>query len=270
MTKVSIIMASYNYAQYIKKAIDSILAQTFDNWELIVVDDGSIDNSVEIIKSYCEKDLRIKLYQHENAQNKGLKETLLLGLSKAQGEWVAFLESDDEFEPQNLEEKIKIIEKRKTVQLLFSKVNFVCENDNLKEKESKLRKILDIISKKNYPCNLFYDLAFYNYILTFSNVLIKKDAILKLNFDVPDDYLLDWWLWIQLSYKNDFYFIDKPLLNWRLHEQSYIQNSKKNPINQLNIRMFYLKTFITKINFKALFIFVISLLNTFVKKLISP
>lgn len=94
---ISIITASYNYENYIKETIESVLNQTYTNWELIIVDDGSKDNSVEVIKSYCEKDSRIKLFQHEGGVNKGLAETIKLGISKAQGEWIAFLESDDKF-----------------------------------------------------------------------------------------------------------------------------------------------------------------------------
>ena len=67
--KVSIITASYNYQDYVKETIESVMAQTYPHWEMVIVDDGSKDNSVEVIKSYCSKDERIKLYQHEVAHN---------------------------------------------------------------------------------------------------------------------------------------------------------------------------------------------------------
>jgi len=72
--KFSIIMASYNYAGYISQGIESVINQTYQNFELIIVDDGSVDNSVEIIKSYCEKDNRIKLYCHN--KNRGLSKQI--------------------------------------------------------------------------------------------------------------------------------------------------------------------------------------------------
>jgi len=103
--KISIITANYNYAQYIEEAINSVINQSYGDWELIIVDDGSSDNSVEIIKSYCEKDSRIRLFQHANGENKGLKETLLLGISHASGDWIAFLESDDSFTLDNLQQE---------------------------------------------------------------------------------------------------------------------------------------------------------------------
>lgn len=73
---VSIIIPSFNYEKYITQTIESVINQTYTNWELIIVDDGSKDNSKEIIKDYCAKDNRIRLYTHENNQNLGLKKLL--------------------------------------------------------------------------------------------------------------------------------------------------------------------------------------------------
>ena len=120
--KVSIITASYNYEKYIEETIQSVIQQTYTDWELIIVDDGSSDNSIKIIKKFCEKDNRIKLYTHENNQNKGLKETLLLGISKAQSNWVVFLESDDLITADYLKKKIDIIQKYPQVGLIFNDV----------------------------------------------------------------------------------------------------------------------------------------------------
>ena len=98
---ISIITASYNYANYIKECIDSVLSQDFTDWELIIVDDGSVDNSVEIIKSYT--DSRIRLIRNE--KNSGLKQTLLRGIQEAGGEYIAFLESDDIWRTDYLSKK---------------------------------------------------------------------------------------------------------------------------------------------------------------------
>ena len=110
---ISIITASYNYENYIKETIESVQAQTYKDWEMIIVDDGSTDNSVDVIKSYVEKDSRIKLFQHENCQNKGLCESLKLGITKSQGDWLIILESDDTIVNTYIEEKLKIINENK-------------------------------------------------------------------------------------------------------------------------------------------------------------
>ena len=120
MQGVSIILTSYNYAHYITEAIDSVLSQDFSDWELIIVDDGSRDNSVEIIKEYVKSDSRIKLYQHENASNKGLAESIKLGLSKCSNEWVVFLESDDILTNDSIKKRFEVIQNNSSIDLVFS------------------------------------------------------------------------------------------------------------------------------------------------------
>jgi len=247
--KISIITASYNYAQYIEEAINSVINQSYSDWELIIVDDGSSDNSLEIIKSYCEKDERIKLFFHEadceqrlkgkttffpempfsasNQEriNKGLKETLLLGIENATGDWVAFLESDDFFETDNLAEKVKVIEKHSNVKLIFNKVKFLSET---KRKEQKIfEKTQKKLSKMCFPKNMFKDFYTNNMILTFSCVMVEANILKNADFITPVDSLLDWWLWIHLAYKNNFYYINEELTSWRLHDKSYIEKTKR-------------------------------------------
>ena len=118
MPYFSIITASYNYANYIVETMDSVLAQTYQDWELIVVDDGSKDNSVEVIKSYCQKDSRIKLFQHEFGINKGLIATIKLGIEKASSDWIAFVESDDFITPDYLEKKLPNVKEDYTEPIL--------------------------------------------------------------------------------------------------------------------------------------------------------
>lgn len=234
--KISIITASYNYAQYIEEAIDSVINQSYQDWELIIVDDGSSDNSAEIIKSYCAKDSRIKLFQHDKGANKGLKETLLLGLEKATGKWIAFLESDDFFEPDNLTEKVKIIERHGNLGLVFNKVRFLSE---FKKKEQKrFEKVQEKLSKKDFPRNMFYDFYINNMILTFSCVMVRRDALNPSFFETPVDKLLDWWLWIHLAYENEFYYIEKELTSWRLHDKSYIQERKKSFLQLVQVQAY--------------------------------
>lgn len=223
--KISIITASYNYERYISDTINSVLNQDYTDWELIVVDDGSSDNSVEIIKEFCKKDERIKLYQHENGKNKGLKETLLLGIEKAQGDWIAFLESDDIFTPDNLSKKVEIVNKYPKVKLVFNKVEFLTEEK--RSQQQIFEKTQEKLSKKTYPRNMFKDFFINNQILTFSCTMVESKVLKSADFNSPVDSLLDWWLWINLAYKNDFYYINKELTKWRLHSESYVQKSKK-------------------------------------------
>lgn len=101
---VSIITPSYNSSKYISQTIESVLAQTYQDWEMIIVDDKSIDNSVEIIKKYLSQDNRIKLHILEN--NSGASIARNTAIDFAQGRFIAFLDSDDLWLPQKLEKQI--------------------------------------------------------------------------------------------------------------------------------------------------------------------
>ena len=102
---VSIIMPSYNTARYISDSIVSIQAQTYENWELIIVDDCSTDNSIEIIQSF--NDSRIVLLRNE--KNSGAAISRNYALRVAKGKWIAFLDSDDIWIPEKLEKQIRFM-----------------------------------------------------------------------------------------------------------------------------------------------------------------
>ena len=99
---VSIIMPLYNAADFVKETIESVLAQTYPNWELLITDDCSTDNSVEVVRSF--DDPRIKLFHNE--KNSGAATTRNTSIAKASGRWVAFLDSDDLWDKEKLEKHL--------------------------------------------------------------------------------------------------------------------------------------------------------------------
>lgn len=104
---ISIISPSYNCAQYIEDTIQSVLAQTYNNWELLIQDDCSTDNTKEVVERYALIDPRIK-YEC-NSQNSGAAITRNNALCRAQGKWIAFLDSDDLWYPEKLEKQVKFM-----------------------------------------------------------------------------------------------------------------------------------------------------------------
>lgn len=103
--KLSILMPVWNREEFIKECIDSILAQTYKDWELIIVDDGSTDNTINIIKSY--NDNRIKIYSQSHL---GIVDALNFGLSKCTGDYIARMDSDDIMLPNRLREQVKFLD----------------------------------------------------------------------------------------------------------------------------------------------------------------
>ena len=103
---VSIITPSYNSSRFIEECVGSVISQTYDNWELLIVDDYSIDNSLQILKKYNDK--RIQLIELD--KNVGAAKARNVAIRKAKGKYIAFLDSDDLWEPQKLEKQISFME----------------------------------------------------------------------------------------------------------------------------------------------------------------
>lgn len=216
---ISILVTSYNYDKYIKYAIESIKNQTFEDWELIIVDDASQDRSVEIITQATGSNDRVRTIV--NDENMGLEASLEKAFKYASGQWIAILESDDTWEPDYLAEKIKVILQNPDAGVVFNDVNLIGDAD-------RVNLILDtnrnFLRSKKFPRNMFYDMNLRNRIMTFSSVMIKRELLEQVSWNTPSDRLLDWWLYIQLAHKNKFYYVDKKLTNWRIHSDSYINN----------------------------------------------
>ncbi|MFN3301845.1 MAG: glycosyltransferase family 2 protein [Patescibacteria group bacterium] len=117
MPKVSIITPTYNGEKFIERAIKSVLWQTFKDWDMIIVDDGSKDRTVEIVKKYAEKDPRIKLIElKENTGGPAIPRTI--ACQKSQGEYIAFLDQDDIFYPENLEKRVNYLDEHLEIDIL--------------------------------------------------------------------------------------------------------------------------------------------------------
>ncbi len=107
MPSVSIITPTYNRAQYIKEAIESVISQTYSDWELIVVDDGSTDQTFEILDKYTKQDKRIRYIRQSNSGPSAARNT---ALAQANGKYIAFIDDDDRWLPEKLEIQVKLME----------------------------------------------------------------------------------------------------------------------------------------------------------------
>lgn len=128
MFLVSIIMPTYNSSKTIADSIDSVLQQTYHNWELLITDDCSTDSTFEIISSYAEKDSRVKCYK--NSENSGAGVSRNNSISKAQGRFIAFLDSDDMWEKEKLSEQIDFMLKNEYA-LTYTQYKKIDENETI-------------------------------------------------------------------------------------------------------------------------------------------
>jgi glycosyltransferase involved in cell wall biosynthesis len=117
---VSAIIVFLNAGQFIEEAIESVRAQTYDHWELLLVDDGSKDASTQIALRYAERYAgKVRYFEHEGHQNRGISAARNLGINNAKGEYIAFLDADDVWLPQKLDEQVAILESQPEAAMVY-------------------------------------------------------------------------------------------------------------------------------------------------------
>jgi glycosyltransferase involved in cell wall biosynthesis len=136
---VSIIIPAYNRAEKLERAIQSILNQTYKNWELIVVDDGSLDESYKIVKNFVIEHEKIRYAFHKN---RGVTLTMNVGMKMSIGKYITFLGSDDEYKPEHLALRVEYLDKNPTIDLLHGGAEIIGERF-VKDKND-LTKMIDL------------------------------------------------------------------------------------------------------------------------------
>lgn len=208
MSKVSIIIATYNYANYIADAINSVLCQTYCDFEIIVVDDGSTDNTFNILKSF--NDERIKYFYKENG---GVSSALNYGMARALGDYIAFLGADDIWCPTKLENQISVFNKNKDVGIVSCDVQIF----NSYNKNMGIYRISLL-----YPKNEF---NLYNFLrhslLVPSSVVIRKKVMDDVGFFRSDfDSAEDFEYFLRVLTKYHLMVVDKVLVKYRIGHPS--------------------------------------------------
>lgn len=205
--RISVLMSVYNGQDYLKAAIDSILTQTFEDFEFLIIDDCSTDDSWEILSVYADQDSRIRLVK--NFENIGLTKSLNKGLRLVKGAYVARQDADDISLPQRLE---------KQVDVLNGNPNCVLVSCNLRPIDARGAIIKDLAC---HSALVPWYLIFYNRIAGHSQVMYRRDSVLSLDgYDEHYRYSQDYELWIRLSTLGDFTILPDVLLLRRHHPQS--------------------------------------------------
>ena len=217
---ISVIIASYTRAELLREAIRSVIEQSFRDYEIIIVDDGSKDHSLEVIESFRKADPdRIRLFMHDNQLNRGIQETHLLGISKARGEFVAFLDNDDRWTPNYLASKTDLLRSHPEVAVVFSPYRVVGEG--WFGRDMALRQwLLRSTVKRDQPFDNFGTLLQFNNVATFSCFVTRKSLLDAMLSPSEDTLLYDWWVLLQLSMRG-LYLLDRNSMTfWRWSKQS--------------------------------------------------
>ncbi|NBG89624.1 glycosyltransferase family 2 protein [Isachenkonia alkalipeptolytica] len=209
---VSVIMPAYNCEEYVIEAINSVLAQTYKNWELLVLDDGSKDNTLQIIEKFSQKDSRIKALP--NGKNMGVSATRNRGIELASGDWIAFLDSDDMWEPLKLEKQFEVVE-NKSAEFLFTGSSYI------NEEGEPFKGIFEVPEKVTYK-----RLRNQN-VISCSSVLVKKKYFENIKME-KDEMHEDYAVWLRiLKLGVTAYGVNEPLLIYRISRNSKSGNKMK-------------------------------------------
>ena len=230
---VSVIINCHNASKYISESIESVLKQTYKNWELIIYDNCSIDKTYSIIKKFC-KDKRIRYYKSKKFLN--LYHARNLAIKKTKGAFIAFLDADDWWKNEKLNKQINFFSKNKNTNVIYSNLFLFDENKNKNKLFSK-----DELYNGKVTQKLLDD--FKMPILT---VLFKKKIFKKYKFNKRYNIIGDFDLFTKISLKEKILSTQEPLAYYRIHQSNM-------STRRLDLNISELENWITKNELKKIF-----------------
>lgn len=207
---ISIVMPAYNAEKFITDSIRSVMNQTYEDWELVVVNDGSTDETRELVLGFAGRDVRIRLI--DNPANLGVAKTRKHGVEQAKYSWIALLDSDDMWTPDKLSKQVDLARSIGTPALLFTGTTYVDENGR------KTSYCLKPPSKVD-----FKQLLVQNVVMC-SSVLVHRD-LLKFDDAIHDGMHEDYAMWLSILKDEPYaYAVPEPLNIYRISSGSKSSN----------------------------------------------
>ena len=208
--KISVVMPAYNAENYIAEAIESILNQTYTDFEFLIINDGSTDRTEEIILSY--KDERIVYLKNE--KNSGIVYTLNRGLKSAKGQYIARMDADDISMPERFEKQIEFMERHKDIGALGTSIVIFGEGINERRFDFE-------VDNNSLKSNLFFNSCFAH-----PSVMIRREIITKYNILYEEEYQgrEDFVMWWRIAAVSKLASLQVPLLYYRQHNNQITKN----------------------------------------------
>lgn len=215
---VSVIIPTYNRAELVRRAVESVLAQTYKNIEVIVIDDGSTDDTASLLAPY----LKHIVYVLESNNGGSVGRARNIGIKHSKGDYLAFLDSDDEWLPDKLEKQVSLL-KSPNVHIAYCDAYYVDEKGDILA-----------IKRERRRGNILRHLLIDNVVSgSASAVILRRDCFDKVatfreDIDTPED----WDLWLRLAFHFDFDYVPVPLVKIRVHSENnrntlLIENSRQ-------------------------------------------
>jgi glycosyltransferase involved in cell wall biosynthesis len=202
MPLVSVVMAAKNYARFLPAAVESVLAQRFADWELLIIDDGSTDHTPAAVRPFLA-DSRVRYFRSDRLGQPRAKN---LGIGLSRGEFVAFLDADDAWEPTKLEKQIALFRGRPDIGVVFCRRSLMDEQGKplaAKPHAAPPRgRVLDRMFVQNFVC--------------FSSAVVRRQIFSQVGaFDPQWDLAIDFDLWLRVAGHHGFDFVDEELVRYR-------------------------------------------------------
>ncbi|MFB2969902.1 glycosyltransferase [Aerosakkonema sp. BLCC-F183] len=213
MALISVIIPVYNGKKTIRETIESVLHQTFSDWELIVINDGSNDGTLEVIANI--KDTRLNVFSYPNA---GQAASRNRGLSKAHGEFIAFLDADDVWMPDKLELQLKALQTNSQAAVAYSWTDCIDESGQFLRRGNHI----------NLTGNVYAQMLLTDFLEHGSNPLIRRDALNQVgSFDESLPPAEDWDMWLRLAARYQFVAVPSVQILYRVSANSASSNLGK-------------------------------------------
>jgi glycosyltransferase involved in cell wall biosynthesis len=210
---ISVVIASYNHQQYIGKTLNSIENQTFQDFEIIIIDDGSSDGTVAAAR---KADSRAQIFTQEN---KGVVEARNRGIKLSSGKYICFIDSDDVIMPTRFEKQAAILEQNPDIGLVYSDAFAIDSEDNI------LGKFHDVYPVKEGDAD--EQLILHYCFIPIMTVMARTEILLKTGLFEKPGYICDYIKWIEIAHLSGCYYIPEPLGCWRRHSQCVSKTSSQ-------------------------------------------
>ncbi len=220
MPKVSVILTTYNRTHLVGEAIESVLAQTYQDWELIVMDDGSADGTGDIVKAFAQKDSRVRCIHRENM---GISAVRARSIAFAEGEYITFLDDDDEFAPDKLERQVSFLDAHPEAGLVYSYVDMI-------DAEKKLIRKWPYRAAESFVA-LIKDCVIQPNATLVRMECFKRLGTFRLDFKGGDDYEM----WLRIAKFYPIAFLPFTAGTYRWHTSNFSHDWKKRCFNDVNV-----------------------------------
>jgi glycosyltransferase involved in cell wall biosynthesis len=210
--KVSVVIPAYNAMKYLAETMDSVFNQTYQDFEVLIVDDGSVDDTFNWVSQLSQKEPKVKLISQTN---QGVQKARNKGIREARGEYIAFLDADDLWEPTKLRKQVDSLDSNSAAGLCYTWTALA----------DKQGKATGRVIKSHFEGNVWQQLTEFNFVCCGSTPLIRRscfDTIGLFAEDLP--FSEDWDLWLRIALKYPFAVVKEPLIRYRQHEAGISKN----------------------------------------------